>query len=256
MELAIRVDVKVQVQQDDLISFFTEKLNKYSLRSYVACFELGKKTEKPHYHFYFKCMDSPEVKFETFKKRLNKALREEVYEYDSNNTSIQYCANVDKYLTYMYKDGDVFIAEGLDDNYLSQIQEKSIKINEDVKMSVREKLENALDYKNKHYNVDEFMISITHLYMDVWNKGPPQRRVMEDAWRTYLWINKRYKEYLQFTRSFNVFDYEFKSDIQYDHMIHPERKPKKQTYLQTHRFTPMEREYMTDDDSDVSSDDD
>ena len=174
MELAVRVDVKPAVEFDDLISFFSEKLNQYSLTSYMACYELGKKTEKPHYHFYFKCMDSPGCKIETFKKRLNKALREEVFEYNSSNTSIQLCANVDKYLTYMYKDGEVLITEGLDNNYLSKIQEESIKINEDIKISIRDKLAKAMDYENKNYKIDEFMLTLMHLYIEVWRKGPPR----------------------------------------------------------------------------------
>lgn len=193
LELAFRIDVlradtKTWLYEESVALF--NKFFSMEPEAYLISYEIGKASEKPHLHIYLVYDTTLKVKFETFKKKFNKQLRELIskeleIKLLPHHSCLQEVADTMKYLAYCIKDGDVLQTEGITESDMKQAKFNAMQIEADKKKKTRLKVMDHLS-KKSYDLVEDLIYDVHDLYINQWNKPAPPPHVLKAIIQQYV----------------------------------------------------------------------
>lgn len=200
MELGIRVDIQEDFNYDQFKAWLQEKTEPLNM---VITREISSNVQKEHLHIYIKSNVLIDKKFSTYRKALNKDLRE-IFNLHKHNKSIELIKDVEKYLIYILKDGDI-LENDLEEDYFNELMEKTNEINEDKKIKQYQKVYNHLKDK-KIKDTSQYIKRIHELYIEEFNQAPPQRHIIINSLQYYLYEKQ---DYYNLTKLLSIPELEF-----------------------------------------------
>jgi len=187
MNLALRFD---QITDDfDILTLF-EKIKEYiivltgdTIDKFLITEEIARISNKKHFHLFIGVINNINIKFDSFRKKLNKMISQGGYAGQPHNKSIQLCEDEKKYCVYILKDQEI-ITHNFDN--ISRYIELSEEITQNKKLSSTDKIYLFMK-EHPPKDVDEFIIKIHELYIERWNRPAPQKFFILNQLQYYLY---------------------------------------------------------------------
>lgn len=184
MDLHLRVDINEEFDYLAFQDFIVATFNPVYL---LVTKEVSKQEQKDHLHIYINTDLEITTKFDTFRKNINKLLKDQ-FNLEKHNKALQLIETeeeVDKLIVYILKDGNI-ITNNIPEDKLMEYIEKTEQINEDKKVPMYQKVYDKLKDK-KIKDTYSYIKEITTLYIEEFNQAPPQRHIIINAFQYYLY---------------------------------------------------------------------
>lgn len=189
MHLALRVDEI----QDFIIDEYIKHLFSFfkNTGKFMVCRELKKNSNTPHYHLYLEVLDDIKVKFKTLAKKLNVHIKQ-LFKLKPTQHTVQEVNDVNRYIPYMLKDGDP-THHNIPPEELEQHVETMQEIKDEMEMPRYKKIYKKLQDK-KINNTSDYVREIHKLYIEDWNKAPPQRHTIITSLQYHLYMEGHHNQ--------------------------------------------------------------
>lgn len=184
MDIGLRIDIQPDFKYQDFLTWCKAALEPAEM---VISQETSKQAQKEHLHLYVKTTHPLLNKFSTWRKKLNKDLRE-LFNLHKHNKSIFQVEDRKKYLVYIIKDGDI-LHNDLEEEEYEELEEETNKINKDKNTKQYIKVYEHLKHKNIR-TTREYINAIHDLYINEFNQAPPARHIIINSLQYYFYQTK------------------------------------------------------------------